>query len=359
MRFYTGQHRYYCGIDLHARTMYLCILEHDSGKTLLHRNVRCEPDRFLRAIEPYRDDLVVSAECIFCWYWLADLCAQHDIPFVLGHALYMKAIHGGKAKNDRIDAHKIAVLLRGGAFPVAYVYPRGMRATRDLLRRRLFFVRRRSELFSHIRIVFHQLNLPAPTGQLHYAGNRSGLAEAVPDPVVRASIEADLAMAARLDEIIRSLERTIRHQAKVDDPETYKRLQTIPGVGRILALTLLYELHDISRFPRVQDFLSYARLVKSQKSSAGKVMGTSGAKIGNVPPQVGLQRGRSPVPSEEPARPTPHQPTPLQARARQGAQRPRCPHRPRVLLHAPPQHGLRHGPIHELSSRRGGGEPVA
>jgi transposase len=282
MRFYTGQHRYYCGIDLHARTMYLCILEHETGKTVLHRSVRCEPDRFLRAIEPYRDDLVVSAECIFCWYWLADLCAQHDIPCVLGHALYMKAIHGGKAKNDRIDAHKIAVLLRGGAFPVAYVYPRGMRATRDLLRRRLFFVRRRSELFSHIRIVFHQLNLPAPTGQLHYAGNRTDLAQAVPDPVVRASIEADLAMAARLDEIIRSLERTTRHQAKIDDPETYARLQTIPGVGRILALTLLYELHDISRFPRVQDFLSYARLVKSQKSSAGKVMGTSGAKIGNA-----------------------------------------------------------------------------
>ena len=190
---------------------------------------------------------------------LADLCAQHEIPFVLGHALDMKAIHGGKAKNDRIDAHKIAVLLRGGAFPVAYVYPRGMRATRDLLRRRLFFVRRRSELFSHIRIVFHQLNRPAPTGQLHYAGNRAGLAE-----------------------VIRSLERTTRHQAKIDDPETYKRLRTIPGVGRILALTLLYELHDISRFPRVQDFLSYARLVKSQKSSAGKVMGTSGAKIGNA-----------------------------------------------------------------------------
>jgi transposase len=157
-----------------------------------------------------------------------------------------------------------------------------MRATRDLLRRRLFFVRRRSELFSHIRIVFHQLNLPPPTGQLHYARNRAGLAQAVSDPLVRASIDADLAITARLDEIIRSLERTTRHQATIDDPDTYKRLQTIPGVGRILALTLLYELHDISRFPRVQDFLSYARLVKSQKSSAGKVMGTSGAKIGNA-----------------------------------------------------------------------------
>jgi len=282
MRFYTGQHRYYCGIDLHARTMYLCILEHETGKVLLHRNLRCEPERFLQAIEPYRTDLLVGAECIFCWYWLADLCAQHDIPFVLGHALYMKAIHGGKAKNDKIDAHKIAVLLRGGAFPTAYVYPRGMRATRDLLRRRLFFVRRRGELFTHIRIVFHQLNLPAPGGALLYPGNRAGLADAIPDPVVRASVEADLAMAARLDEIIRSLERTIRQRAKIDDPETYQRLQTIPGVGRILALTLLYELHDVARFPRVQDFLSYARLVKSQKSSAGKVMGTSGAKIGNA-----------------------------------------------------------------------------
>ena len=281
MRFYTGQHRYYCGIDLHARTMYLCILEHDTGKILLHRNLRSEPDLFLRAIAPCRDDLVVGVECIFCWYWLADLCARESIPFVLGHALYMKAIHGGKAKNDRVDAHKIAVLLRGGALPMAYVYPRGMRATRDLLRRRLLFVRRRSELFTHIRMTFHQLNLPAPAGPFRQPRNRIGLSEAIPDPVVRANVEADLALADRLDEIIRSLENTIRQRAKIDDPQTFERLQTIPGVGRILALTMLYELHDVTRFPRVQDFLSYARLVKSQKSSAGKVTGTSGAKIGN------------------------------------------------------------------------------
>jgi transposase len=282
MRFYTGQHRYYCGIDLHARTMYLCILDQEHGTIVLHRNLRCEPELFLGAIAPYREDLVVGVECIFCWYWLADLCTAEDIPFVLGHALYMKAIHGGKAKNDKIDAHKIAVLLRGGAFPTAYVYPRGMRATRDLLRRRLLFVRRRSELFVHIRIVFHQLNLPAPPDRLRESRNRVGLLEAIPDPVVRANVEADLALAERLDQIIRSLERTIGRQAKIDDPETFELLQTIPGVGHILALTLLYELHHIARFPRVQDFLSYARLVKSHKASAGKVTGTSGAKIGNA-----------------------------------------------------------------------------
>jgi len=244
--------------------------------------VRSEPAAFLEAVEPYREGLVVGVECIFCWYWLADLCTQEDIPFVLGHALYMKAIHGGKAKNDKIDAHKIAVLLRGGAFPTAYVYPRGMRATRDLLRRRLLFVRRRSELFTHIRIVFHQLNLPAPADRLREPRNRAGLLEAIPDPTVRANVEADLALADRLDEVIRSLERTIRQQAKVDDPKTLGLLKTIPGVGRVLALTLLYELHDVARFPRVQDFLSYARLVKSQKASAGRVTGTSGAKIGNA-----------------------------------------------------------------------------
>ena len=118
MRFYTHQHQFYCGIDLHARSMYLCILNQE-GEILLHRNLPTRPDRFLRAIEPYRDDLVVAVECMFSWYWLADLCAEHQITFVLGHALYMKAIHGGKAKNDRIDSHKIGALLRGGMIPIA------------------------------------------------------------------------------------------------------------------------------------------------------------------------------------------------------------------------------------------------
>jgi transposase len=77
------------------------------------------PDAFLRVIAPYREDLVVGVECMFTWDWLADLCQKEGIAFVLGHALYRKAIHGGKAKNDQIDAHKIAVLLRGGMFPQA------------------------------------------------------------------------------------------------------------------------------------------------------------------------------------------------------------------------------------------------
>ena len=112
MRFYTKQHKFYGGIDLHARTMYLCILN-QTGEIVLQRNMRAAPEPFLQAIAPSREDLVVCVEGLFTWYWLADLCTQEGIPFVLGHALYMKAIHGGKAKNDKIDAQKIAVLLRG------------------------------------------------------------------------------------------------------------------------------------------------------------------------------------------------------------------------------------------------------
>ena len=111
---------------------YLCILD-ASGNVLLHRNIAASPESFLKAVAPFREGLVVGVECMFAWYWLFDLCDKEGIDFVLGHALFMKAIHGGKAKNDKIDSQKIAVLLRGGSFPVAYAYPPKMRATRDLL----------------------------------------------------------------------------------------------------------------------------------------------------------------------------------------------------------------------------------
>ena len=120
MRFYTHQHPFDCGIDLHARSMYGCIMNHD-GEVLMPRNMKAAPEPFLKAIAPYRDGLVVAVACIFPWYWLADLCAQEEMAFVLGPALYRKAMHGGKAKNAKLDCPKSAVLLRGGMLPQAYV----------------------------------------------------------------------------------------------------------------------------------------------------------------------------------------------------------------------------------------------
>jgi transposase len=281
MRFYTENHQHYCGIDLHARTMYVCILDPE-GEVLLHRNLPSDPERFLRAVAPYRDDLVVAVECIFSWYWLADLCAREGIAFVLGHALYMRAIHGAKAKNDRIDAAKIAALLKGGLLPQAYVYPAEMRGTRDLLRRRLHFVRHRGQLLAHIQNTHHQYNRPAPGKKIAYRSNRDGIACGFEDPSTTKSVEADVALIDHYDTVIRELELAVLQRARQHDRDSYERLKTVPGIGKILALTILYEICDIDRFDRVQQFASYSRLVKCQASSAGKVKGTSGAKIGNA-----------------------------------------------------------------------------
>jgi hypothetical protein len=103
MRFYTRQHRFYCGVDLHARTMHVCVLDHD-GQVVCDKNLACRPETFLRAVAPFRDGLVVGVACMFAWYWLADLCHAQHLDFVLGHALYMKAIHGGKAKNGERES---------------------------------------------------------------------------------------------------------------------------------------------------------------------------------------------------------------------------------------------------------------
>jgi transposase len=281
MRFYTKQHQFYCGIDLHARTMYVCILD-QHGTILVHRNMKASPDMFLKAIAPYRADLVVCVECIFTWYWLADLCAQEGIPFVLGHALYMKAIHGGKAKNDKIDSQKIAALLRGGMLPEAYVYPAKMRATRDLLRRRTHLMRKRAELLAHVQNTNSQYNVPEIGKKIAYKANRAGVAERFEDVAVQKTIEVDLALITYYDDLLKDLELYILKTAKQHDANTLYLLQTIPGIGKILSLVLLYEIHDIRRFPRVQDFASYARLVTCSKESAGKRLGTSGKKIGNA-----------------------------------------------------------------------------
>ena len=194
----------------------------------------------------------------------------------------MKAIHGGKAKNDKIDAHKIAVLLRGGMLPMAYVYPRAMRATRDLLRRRCHFMRKRAELITHIQNTASQCLLPPFGKKIAYHGNRAGLAEQFTDPEVRKSIETNLALLDYYDRLLTELELHLTRSAKVHDVNAFYRLRSVPGIGKILARVLLYEIHDIHRFPRVQDFVSYCRLVKCAKESAGKHYGYAGAKIGNA-----------------------------------------------------------------------------
>jgi transposase len=214
----------------------------------------------------------------------------------------MKAIHGSKTKNDRIDSKKIAALLRAGMIPMAYVYPAEMRATRDLLRRRMFFKHKRSELLAHIENTRHQYLMPVFEKNISFKKNRDGIAERFGNPSTQMSVQTNLDILAVYDEKIREIEYFITQHAKEHNPNDLYLLRTVPGIGDILSLVILYEIHDIKRFPTAQDFASYARLIKPKKESAGKTYSSSNSKIGNAylkwafsEAAILLIRGRDPI----------------------------------------------------------------
>ena len=282
MKYYTSTTEFNCGIDLHARQMYVCVMDRQ-GQKLLHTNIRNNDFAyFLKLVTPYRHDLTVCAECMFGWYWLADACQGAQIHFVLAHALYLKAIHGGKNKNDRIDSEKIANLLRTNLIPPAYVYPADKRPLRALLRQRILYVWRRSELLA--RIQSHPL-----------AHNRPPLRQTRPNrdpweqqllaqeenPVRQLALQNDLALIRHYDTQITALEEQLHKLTRATAARDYALLQTVPGIGEHLGMTILYETGDITRFPTVKNFLSYCRLVKGTVASAGKIKGLRGAKLGN------------------------------------------------------------------------------
>ncbi len=235
MKYYNSTTQFNCGIDLHARQMYVCVMDRQ-GKKLVHTNVKDNDfDYFLKLVTPYKHDLTVCCECMFGWYWLADACQAAGLTFVLAHALYVKAIHGGKNKNDRIDSEKLTHLLRSNLIPPAYVYPAEKRPLRALLRQRIFYVWRRSELLA--RIHSHQLahnRVPPKRTCSTRDPWEEALLAAEPNPLRRLAIQNDMAL-----------------------------------------------IRDIHRFPTVKDFLSYCRLVKGTVASAGKIKGLRGAKLGN------------------------------------------------------------------------------
>src|SRR5512133_223382 len=282
MKYYTSTTEFNCGIDLHARQMYVCVMDRQ-GKKLVHTNVKNNDfEFFLKLVQPYRHDLTVCCECMFGWYWLADACQAANLTFVLAHALYLKAIHGGKNKNDRIDSEKLAHLLRSNLIPPSYVYPADKRPLRALLRQRTYFVWSRSELLA--RIHSHQLaHNRVPPKQTRRVRDpwEEALLKAEDHPLRKIALQNELAMVKHFDHQIFQLEEELQRLTKQVACREYALLKTVPGIGESLGLTILYEIGDIERFPTVKDFLSYCRLVKGTVASAGKIKGLRGAKLGN------------------------------------------------------------------------------
>jgi transposase len=273
--------RFYAGVDLHARAIFVVILDHH-GQVRFAKNLPANPDAFLRAVAPFRDGLLVACECMHCWYWLADTCRDHAIHFVLGHAWAMKAVHGSKTKCDRKDAEAIARLLKGGNFPPAYAYPRQRRSLRDLLRARLRLVRQRAELYGHVHTARRQANLPPVSSDVKYKCKRAAVTADIADPFVRRRVETHLALLEPLDTTIRQLEAELEDAVREHYPTELAVLQSTPGVGLVLSLTILLEIDTIDRFDTRQQFCSYARLCGAVQTSDNKRVGAGNRKAGNA-----------------------------------------------------------------------------
>ncbi|MFX0141061.1 MAG: IS110 family transposase [Candidatus Hodarchaeota archaeon] len=281
MEFARIDTEYYCMTDLHSDSLYATVMD-KSGKIHFRKRIENNFDSFKNYMTPFMDDLAVGVESTYNWYWLGDGCHDAGIPFYLGHALYMKAITGGKKKNDRLDSKIGADLMRTNFFPLAYAYPRQMRSARDLLRRRNYFVILRAALYSHILTIFAQeAVLDVCTEDLKKKPTRRQLIERVSDTDLQLSLECDLDSVDAFDPIINKLEKRIINQAKHHDHKMFALLETTPGIGDILALTFTYEIHKIDRFPSVQKFSSYSRVVRCDRSSNGKKTGGGNPNIGN------------------------------------------------------------------------------
>jgi transposase len=277
----SNQFKYFCGGDIHSDKSYFNVVD-QTGKVVLKKNL---PNNFALLkdfLNPVMGDVAIGVESNYNYYWIADGCAKEDIPFYLGHAYYMKAIAANKNKTDSIDAKTIAHLMRANLFPLAYPYPEQMRAVRDLLRRRHYFVRIRSALYTHTQMTMHQQGVHSfKHSLLRDKTEREFIIDHFDNNIVQQNITTDLNFVKYLDKEIEILEKTISEQVKLQKHTEYALLTTIPGVGLMTALNIIYETHDISRFKTHQKFASYCRVVKPERVSNGVKKKSGNPKMGN------------------------------------------------------------------------------
>ncbi len=269
----------YAGIDLHSSNNYLGIID-DNDQRLYGRRLPNDLNQILAALDPFRDTLeAVVVESTFNWYWLVDGLQEHGYKLHLANPSAMVQYSGLKHTDDQSDAYWLAHMKRLNLLPEGYIYPKKDRPVRDLMRRRLLFVKQRtSQILSLKSMVYRNL------GQRIGVNRIKQLKEEDTDEMFKAP---HLAMAAGhsiatirfLGERIQSMEKAILGKVKLRPAFGY--LLTLPGIGKILGPTIMLEVGDISRFQKVGNYTSYCRCVKSERLSNNKCKGTGNRKNGN------------------------------------------------------------------------------
>lgn len=270
----------YSGFDLHANNTYIGI-EDEKGKRLMTRKVDNDPDQILQVLNPYREDISgIVVESTYNWYWLVDKLMDAGYKVHLANTTAIQKYSGLKHGNDISDAYWLAEMLRLGILPEGYIYPKEERPIRDLLRKRSHFVRLRTSLLLSLQGIICR-----NYGVTLKANDLKKIREDLVTPIMDDNEDLQLAGTASKEAIdffthkIRHLENAVEKKMELKSP--YKHLLTIPGIGKILGLTIMLETGPVDRFKKVGNYSSYCRKVDSKWTSNGKKKGSGNKKNGN------------------------------------------------------------------------------
>jgi transposase len=269
---------FYCGIDLGARESQICIINKRVKKVLEVKTTN-NLEHIKLLLGPYQADLQIVVESTFNWYWLVDGLQAAGFQVVLAHTLGLHMITAAKVKTDRRDAFALAKLLLAGLIPTAYIYPAETRPVRDLLRRRARLVQTRAGEYGSLRRLMLRQGILSRRQQEIKQAEETDLEKWFRHPLVRMHASQELERIRLYTQQLKELETTILEQAKKE--WAFVRLQKLPGIGPIIALTIFYEMGELERFATVKDFSSYCRVVSGVAQSGQSSKRGRGSKQGN------------------------------------------------------------------------------
>lgn len=269
----------YGGVDLHCNNSYLGIID-KKERRVFKKKLPNDLREILRALKPYRKDLEgIVVESTFNWYWLVDGLKENGYRVHLANPSAIRQYEGLKHSDDARDAFHLAQLLKLDILPEGYIYPKEERPVRDLLRKRLQLVRQKtSHILSFKNLVSRNLGFQMPGNDIKKLSEEDVKDMFKEEHLVMAG-QANIATMHFLKERITEIEKVVLKRAKLK--EEYHNLLTVPGIGKILALTIMLETGDVTRFPAVGNYVSYCRCVGSTRISNGKSKGEGNRKNGN------------------------------------------------------------------------------
>ena len=270
----------YSGLDLHSRNTYIGILDTDF-KRVFKKRVSNNLDLIVETLEPFRDKLKgLVVESTFNWYWLVDGLMDAGYGCVhLANPSAIKQYEGLKHSDDQHDAFFLAQLLILGILPQGYIYPKNDRPVRDLARKRMFLVKHKTAHILSLQSLIARCSGQRISSNQIRKFTSADLKQLLTEEYLLLSAQANLNIIAFLIQQIKALEKAIKKKVKLD--KAFEQLMTVPGIGFILAMTIMLEVGDISRFAKVGNFASYCRCVSSQRLSDGKSKGSGNRKNGN------------------------------------------------------------------------------